>query len=148
MFYTPFVQVSTDIEPISTSYVVATTPLSDNDVLTDPISEKSNISPIPIPEDPVEDALNDPHPSPDYTYIHLPISKAPANIRFVYAHFGNTFQEANKKTSYRLHDVGKLSGGLSTATSCFQSYDISRFKKNARLACSVQIRADSSVFSG
>ena len=97
-----------DIEPISTLFVVVTTPSPNNYVLTGPISENLNISPISIAEDLVEDDLNHPQPSPDYTYIHLPIFKAPANIRFAYAHLGNTFQEANTKTSYRLHDRVKL----------------------------------------
>ena len=73
-----------DIEPISTSYVVVATLSPNNDVLTNPMSDSSHTSSIPINEDPAEDDINDLQPSSDYTYIHLPISKASANIRFVY----------------------------------------------------------------
>ena len=104
-------------------------PSPNNDVLTDPMSDNSHTSSIHINEDIAEDDINDRQPSTDYTYIHLSISKAPANIRFAYAHLGNTFQEANTKTSYLLHVIVKLSSGLSAAASCFQFYDISRFKK-------------------
>ena len=71
-----------DIEPISTSYVVAATPSPNDDVLTSPISEQSSVSPISNAVDLVKNDLGYPTYSLDYTYVRLPISRAPANIRF------------------------------------------------------------------
>ena len=57
----------------------------------------------------------------------MPISRAPANIRFAYKHLGNTFKEIDTDISYRFHDIVKLSNSLSAVTPCFQFYSTSLY---------------------
>ena len=89
---------------ISKSYVVVDTTPADQDVLIGPTPHNLHSTHI------ISDSGLWLHFSfDDYLYVHLPISRAPANIRFSYAHLGNTFTEILTKIPYQLHDVVKLS---------------------------------------
>ena len=118
-----------DTKPVSISYVVTDSSSPNSNVLPDSVSNRSTSSSSSKANIPDSNELGDPLNTQDYSYTPLPISKAPSKIRFAYKHITNTFLESDTKITYQLHDIVRLSSGLSAATPCFQVFNTSRFKK-------------------
>ena len=78
-----------DIEPVSTSYVVAAPTPADEEVLSGPISDSNTSAKSSISSNmgyPVSD-FN------DYTYVLLTIARTPSKFRFAFANLQSTFFE-------------------------------------------------------
>ena len=76
-----------DIEPVSTSYVVVTPTSADEEMLIGPISDSNASTQSSI-------SSNKGYPISDhdeYTYVPLTIVRTPSKIRFAFAHLKNTF---------------------------------------------------------
>ena len=116
-----------DTEPVSTSYVVTDSSSPNSNVLPGSVSHRSLPSSSSTANNPDSNDLGYPLDTLDYTYIPLPISKAPSNIRFAFKHLNNNFLESDTKITYQLHDIVRLSSGLSAGSSQF--FDTFRFKK-------------------
>ena len=129
-----------DIEPNSTSYVVADITPVVEEVLIGTLSNRTNTKLFIT----VQPGMNNPEAPEDYSYVHLPKARAPTRIHFAYQHIGNSFLETNTSTKYRLHDIVKLSNRncahavfpIFDTTLCprrFSSFSIPRRTINARL---------------
>ena len=92
-----------DTEPVSTSYIVTDfTPAVDK-LLADSVLRQDNDSSS------ISFTTGKSTDSDDYTYVSLAISCAPSNIRFVYQYIETTFKKNNTNTTYRIHNIVKLS---------------------------------------
>ena len=107
-----------NIEPITAPYVVADTTPVVGEVLIGILSGNDNISSS------VSTTTGDPRDLDAYTFVLLPLQCAPFNLRFAYQYIGNTFKGINTNSAYKIHNIVKLSNRDSTATPCFQFYDI------------------------
>ena len=101
-----------DIDPISTSYVVF-----------------DDSPPILTPAEPLSDHLDDLDPiidpAEDCQYASVHLSRAPANAKFAYLHIGNNFIEKSANLSHCIHDIARVTSPSSPPTICRQLYDIS-----------------------
>ena len=77
--------------------------------------------PIFDPVDTLESIID---PVEEFQYAPMSLSRAPANVKFAYLHIGKDFVEKSTDTSYRIHDIVRVTSSSSLSTLCLQFFDI------------------------
>jgi hypothetical protein len=101
-------------EPESTTYIFGTPNVS--------VDATTNLE-IPV----VPDSEEIPDKDAEFTFMSVLLSKCASRYKFAFTYLQQCFTDTATSTSYRIHDIVRLSTSEVDNIYCFQYYDVEKF---------------------